>query len=320
MSHASSVCRSRRLVMPSSSTFLHHGLEPLPRQSHGRGRLGFALFLILRRYRPHRRGVGLVMAGALAYRQRNKPSKTELLNREENMSKTRSLRRTTWGPCPLRRAQKRALPAARERSGRSLPRHGGVILLSTARSPRKALRRLTRGTAGPVSEWLPTRLTPENRTDFEVVRAAGSRTVSGGPEPTQESKTWLTTVTLTCSEAGQGTPVVLLHGFPLSGAIWNEQRQRPQRSFQVITPDSGSAGAPARRSALRPEDWREQLRKHRLGTTCCPRGYLPRQFVSALLPFFVSAPACEAISPRARNRSGPASRRPRSRIRPCCVP
>src|SRR6266700_5953054 len=80
------------------------------------------------------------------------------------------------------------------------------------------------------------------------------------------------TVTLTCSEAGQGTPVVLLHGFPLSGAIWNEQRQRLNDRFRVITPDSGSAGAPARRSALRPEDWprttSEASSRPRL---CCPR-------------------------------------------------
>lgn len=44
------------------------------------------------------------------------------------------------------------------------------------------------------------------------------------------------TVTLNYSDSGQGTPVVLLHGFPLSGAIWHEQQQISDR-FRVITPD-----------------------------------------------------------------------------------
>jgi 3-oxoadipate enol-lactonase len=45
------------------------------------------------------------------------------------------------------------------------------------------------------------------------------------------------TVTLSYSEVGQGTPVVLLHGFPLSSAIWHEQQQRLSDRFRVITPD-----------------------------------------------------------------------------------
>ncbi len=44
------------------------------------------------------------------------------------------------------------------------------------------------------------------------------------------------TVTLHYSEVGQGTPVVLLHGFPLSGAIWHQQ-QRLSDHYRVITPD-----------------------------------------------------------------------------------
>jgi pimeloyl-ACP methyl ester carboxylesterase len=45
------------------------------------------------------------------------------------------------------------------------------------------------------------------------------------------------TVTLTYTEEGQGTPVVLLHGFPLSSAIWQEQRLRLGDHYRVITPD-----------------------------------------------------------------------------------
>jgi pimeloyl-ACP methyl ester carboxylesterase len=45
------------------------------------------------------------------------------------------------------------------------------------------------------------------------------------------------TVTLNYSEAGQGTPVVLLHGFPLSSAIWREQHQRLSEHYRVIAPD-----------------------------------------------------------------------------------
>ena len=53
-------------------------------------------------------------------------------------------------------------------------------------------------------------------------------------------------VTLNYSEAGQGTPVILLHGFPLSGAIWHEQQQRLSDRYRVITPDlRGHGRSPA---------------------------------------------------------------------------
>lgn len=44
------------------------------------------------------------------------------------------------------------------------------------------------------------------------------------------------TVTLHYSEEGQGVPVVLLHGYPLSSAIWHEQ-QKLSSHYHVITPD-----------------------------------------------------------------------------------
>jgi 3-oxoadipate enol-lactonase len=54
------------------------------------------------------------------------------------------------------------------------------------------------------------------------------------------------TVTLSYSEAGQGLPVVLLHGFPLSGAIWHEQQQRLCERHRVIVPDlRGHGQSPA---------------------------------------------------------------------------
>lgn len=56
------------------------------------------------------------------------------------------------------------------------------------------------------------------------------------------------TVTLHYSEAGQGTPVIMLHGFPLNGAIWHDQQQRLSERFRVITPDlrgHGRSPAPA---------------------------------------------------------------------------
>jgi pimeloyl-ACP methyl ester carboxylesterase len=45
------------------------------------------------------------------------------------------------------------------------------------------------------------------------------------------------TVPLNYSEAGQGTAVVLLHGFPLNSTIWNEQEQRLSEHYRVIAPD-----------------------------------------------------------------------------------
>lgn len=55
------------------------------------------------------------------------------------------------------------------------------------------------------------------------------------------------TVKLHFSEAGQGTPVVLLHGFPLHSEIWAQQQQLAQK-YRVITPDlrgHGKSPAPA---------------------------------------------------------------------------
>ncbi len=44
------------------------------------------------------------------------------------------------------------------------------------------------------------------------------------------------TVSLHYTEQGQGTPVVFLHGYPFSSAIWHEQ-QRLSDHYRVITPD-----------------------------------------------------------------------------------
>jgi 3-oxoadipate enol-lactonase len=53
-------------------------------------------------------------------------------------------------------------------------------------------------------------------------------------------------VTLNYSEAGQGTPVVLLHGFPLSAAIWHDQWKSLSDDFRVITPNlRGHGQSPA---------------------------------------------------------------------------
>lgn len=45
------------------------------------------------------------------------------------------------------------------------------------------------------------------------------------------------TVPLHYSEAGKGTPVVLLHGFPLQGATWQEQQKQLSDHYRVIVPD-----------------------------------------------------------------------------------
>jgi pimeloyl-ACP methyl ester carboxylesterase len=48
-------------------------------------------------------------------------------------------------------------------------------------------------------------------------------------------------------DAGAGTPLLLIHGFPLSAAIWREQTAALAGKFRVITPDLrgfGSSGMP----------------------------------------------------------------------------
>jgi pimeloyl-ACP methyl ester carboxylesterase len=45
------------------------------------------------------------------------------------------------------------------------------------------------------------------------------------------------TVDLHVREAGHGQPVVLLHAFPLSSAMWLDQREGLSRSCRLITPD-----------------------------------------------------------------------------------
>jgi pimeloyl-ACP methyl ester carboxylesterase len=55
-------------------------------------------------------------------------------------------------------------------------------------------------------------------------------------------------IALHYSEAGQGLPVVLLHGFPLTSAIWQQQQALLSDRFRVITPDlrgHGRSLAPA---------------------------------------------------------------------------
>src|SRR4051794_32214092 len=44
-------------------------------------------------------------------------------------------------------------------------------------------------------------------------------------------------VTLYSRDVGQGTPLVLLHAFPLSSAMWLAQRETLAKRFRVITPD-----------------------------------------------------------------------------------
>jgi 3-oxoadipate enol-lactonase len=55
------------------------------------------------------------------------------------------------------------------------------------------------------------------------------------------------TVNLHYSEQGQGpTPLVLLHGYPLSSAIWQEQANSLSNEYRVITPDlRGHGQSPA---------------------------------------------------------------------------
>ncbi|MBX3081445.1 MAG: alpha/beta hydrolase [Anaerolineae bacterium] len=53
-------------------------------------------------------------------------------------------------------------------------------------------------------------------------------------------------VNLHYTEQGSGTPLVLLHGFPFSSAIWREQLARLSDQYRVITPDlRGHGRSPA---------------------------------------------------------------------------
>ncbi len=52
-----------------------------------------------------------------------------------------------------------------------------------------------------------------------------------------------TPVHLSYSELGTGTPLILLHGFPLNRAIWQSQVEQLAESARVITPDLRGHGA-----------------------------------------------------------------------------
>lgn len=57
-------------------------------------------------------------------------------------------------------------------------------------------------------------------------------------------------VDLAVSEAGSGVPLVLLHAFPVSSAMWDEQRDRLADRCRVITPDQRGFG----RTPLGPDE------------------------------------------------------------------
>ena len=50
------------------------------------------------------------------------------------------------------------------------------------------------------------------------------------------------TVQLAWDEAGSGPPVVLLHAFPLSSAMWSRQRAALSDAYRVVTPDQRGFG------------------------------------------------------------------------------
>src|SRR5258708_835247 len=53
-------------------------------------------------------------------------------------------------------------------------------------------------------------------------------------------------VTLHYTEEGQGASLVLLHGYPFGGAIWQTQQQGLSSNYRVITPDlRGHGQSPA---------------------------------------------------------------------------
>ena len=52
---------------------------------------------------------------------------------------------------------------------------------------------------------------------------------------------------LYCRDVGTGLPVLLLHAFPLSSAMWLSQRETLASSYRVLTPDQrGFGGSPLR--------------------------------------------------------------------------
>src|SRR6266568_9026223 len=57
-------------------------------------------------------------------------------------------------------------------------------------------------------------------------------------------------VTLYARDVGQGPPLLLLHAFPRSSAMWLAQRERLASRFRVITPDLRGFGG----SRLGPEE------------------------------------------------------------------
>ncbi|MFC5179842.1 alpha/beta fold hydrolase [Actinomadura harenae] len=60
----------------------------------------------------------------------------------------------------------------------------------------------------------------------------------------------MTAVQLYARDVGTGTPLVLLHAFPLSSAMWLAQREALANRFRVVTPDLRGFGG----SVLGPDD------------------------------------------------------------------
>lgn len=60
-------------------------------------------------------------------------------------------------------------------------------------------------------------------------------------------------VVLAWEEVGQGTPVVLLHAFPLNRSMWASQREALSSRYRVLTPDfrgHGESGGPEEDSTM----------------------------------------------------------------------
>ncbi|MCB0698444.1 MAG: alpha/beta hydrolase [Chitinophagales bacterium] len=61
--------------------------------------------------------------------------------------------------------------------------------------------------------------------------------------------------------SGEGYAVVLIHGFPLDGTIWNEVVDKLSKKYKVIVPDMpGSGGSISRETDLTVEDMAESVR------------------------------------------------------------